>query len=303
MNSIKSRLIRVFLIIISVTTVGSLVFFGLNLIIIRQYKAISDLMIAEYSLVNTSSELIAAYNTRIQSAGTDVSISDTKIQEAKSEIHDLIRFLDRNITSVESRSNYLGLKNSVENLVSLIDDSIGKVKEQNIVDYVDDYNKANQIYGFVRENGTNLIFSELKYTSVVSRQIDLNSIITAIFDLSALAALSIVSVVFCLRFARALASPLTTLTAASTELAHGNMEIVIDPNILERTDEVGILAKSFNTMAIRLREKVGQLDQAKGKLEENLKEVERMNSVMIGRELTMIELKKEIDKLKANPKS
>ena len=105
-------------------------------------------------------------------------------------------------------------------------------------------------------------------------------------------------ILFSLRFARTISEPLVSLTVASKQLAEGNMDFTIDKNLLKQGNEVGTLAISFYTMKDKLRSKIIQLDEARTSVEKNLKEVERMNTLMVGRELTMITMKKEIEQLK-----
>ena len=58
-------------------------------------------------------------------------------------------------------------------------------------------------------------------------------------------------------------------------------------------DEIGRLASSFNEMADNLQESYKTVED---KVEQRTKQLEELNKKMVGRELKMIELKKEIKK-------
>ncbi len=66
------------------------------------------------------------------------------------------------------------------------------------------------------------------------------------------------------------------------------VNIALEEKVKERTKDLEIMAKN-------LEEEVGQRTQ---ELEKKLKELEKTNKLMIGREIKMIELKKEIKELK-----
>lgn len=79
--------------------------------------------------------------------------------------------------------------------------------------------------------------------------------------------------------------------------------------VVHSSDEFGKLAAAFNLMAETLQESQQNLEQkvaqrtqdlegAKRSLEQNLTDAEKMNNIMVGRELKMIEMKKEIEELK-----
>jgi HAMP domain-containing protein len=294
MKSIKVKLLQVFFAIIITLIIGSLCLFALNLQVIQQYKAITDIMTTEYRLVDTAFSLITAYNIRVQSAGTDIKDSDSRIQNAKTTIRNELGYLDKNITDTESLSNYLGFKYSLQELIDQIDESIEKINKNNIKDYVSDYNTVNKQYGFVRDNGSVLIFSELKYATSVRKAIDRNYLLSIIVGLSALSVLCVSCIFYVLRFSKNFIAPLSNLTLAAQKLASGNMDFIIDASILEQKNEIGTLASSFDTMKQNLHDKMFQLNETSEKLENNLKEVERMNALMVGRELKIIELKKKV---------
>jgi len=299
MGSIKNRLLGAFLLVIAIFSIASFIFFILNFTAVQQYKSISDNMIAEYRMVDNTTKLIDAYNVYLQSAGTSTTKSKAQIEQAKAEIKELSFFLDTSILNLESKANYLGFNASVTQLIKKVDDSIKTFEQGSIKNYFSDYNEVNKEYGFVRSNGTSLIFSQLKYSTSIQNRINQTYFISITLGLSTLVLLIIGCTIFVIQFASKLTKPLTSLTNASEQLASGKMEVVIDNTLLEQKNELGTLAQSFNTMTLALREKMLQLDQEKKKAEENLHEVERVNALMTGREIKMIELKKEIAELKA----
>ncbi|MEI6280616.1 MAG: cache domain-containing protein [bacterium] len=80
---------------------------------------------------------------------------------------------------------------------------------------------------------------------------------------------------------------------------------------IDSGDEFGSLAVAFNKMSLQLgdlyrnldnkvQERTSELEKSKSELNEALNESERLNKTMVGRELEMIELKKQIDALKNN---
>ncbi len=87
------------------------------------------------------------------------------------------------------------------------------------------------------------------------------------------------------------------LKAAIAQIGAGKLDTQIAVN---SNDEIGDLASSFNEMAEHLEStttSIEKLQQAEEKLQKTVKELEQFNNLAVGRELQMIELKKEIDSL------
>lgn len=85
----------------------------------------------------------------------------------------------------------------------------------------------------------------------------------------------------------------------------------VKPIAITRSDELGELGSAFNNLSVKLsesriglerqvKERTKELDQKSSELKKTLAESERLNKSMIGRELEMIKLKKEIMALKKN---
>jgi HAMP domain-containing protein len=96
--------------------------------------------------------------------------------------------------------------------------------------------------------------------------------------------------------------PINDLTNAVKGIAVGNLLKHVS---IKSKDEVGQLAEAFNIMTDRLQKSYTELevslDEVKEKnklLDQKILEAQELNKLMVGRELKMIELKDEIDRLK-----
>lgn len=87
--------------------------------------------------------------------------------------------------------------------------------------------------------------------------------------------------------------PVLSLKKATNEIANGNLDQIL---VIKSDDELGALARSFNKMAVGLKESTENIET---KIAERTKELEKLNSFMIGREITMIDLKKRIKDLES----
>ncbi len=102
-------------------------------------------------------------------------------------------------------------------------------------------------------------------------------------------------------FQRLIVSPIHKLTEASKKISAGDLNQVID---VRSNDEIGVLATVFNKMTSNLQELYSGMEKKVSEktalLETKLSELERVNKLMVDRELKMIELKKENEALKAH---
>ena len=150
-------------------------------------------------------------------------------------------------------------------------------------------------------------------TSVLGSNLALITFITLIF-------IFIVS----LFFSQLVVNPIKKLHKGAEIIRKGNLDYKVD---IRTGDEIEQLAKEFNRMAERLGQSKAALEESKAVLEikvaartkelkelaesleeqvkgrtkelqEKMKELERFNRLAVGRELKMIELKKEIERLK-----
>jgi len=86
--------------------------------------------------------------------------------------------------------------------------------------------------------------------------------------------------------------PIIALKGVSQEVAKGDLTKRAD---VESNDEIGQLAQSFNKMTDNLQRSRANIEK---KVADRTADLEKLNKSMIGRELKMMELKKEILKIK-----
>jgi HAMP domain-containing protein len=95
---------------------------------------------------------------------------------------------------------------------------------------------------------------------------------------------------------RQIIKPIGMLKKSVHVIASGNFNENVN---FKSKDEIGQLARDFNKMRIKLKKSTENIQQ---KVEERTSALKKLNRLMMGREFRMIELKKEIQKLKNQSK-
>ncbi|MDG6218760.1 MAG: histidine kinase N-terminal 7TM domain-containing protein [Candidatus Thermoplasmatota archaeon] len=104
-------------------------------------------------------------------------------------------------------------------------------------------------------------------------------------------------------YAKTFSDPIRKLDTYAKEISQGNLNIRAD---IKTSDEIGSLASSFNNMAENLKLQTSGLerkvDERTSDLQEKIEELEEFKRLVVGRELRMIELKKQIKRLEDDHK-
>ena len=168
------------------------------------------------------------------------------------------------------------------------------IYEQGLIDYVNrrgaEYHQA-------------LLASTKTIDSATARAQDLirfSTLSVLVFVIIALALSTVVS----LYTFHSIASRLAYLKTATEEIGKGKLDTCIEVN---SNDEIGQLANSFKKMTENLQKTTTSVDKlnkeiterkkTEDDLQKTVKELEQFNGLAVGRELQMVELKKEIDVL------
>lgn len=131
---------------------------------------------------------------------------------------------------------------------------------------------------------------EEAYESVNNMQ----NVLTIILSISA-----VIVLIVAFFYAKTFSEPIKKLDNYAKEISEGNLNINAS---IQTSDEIGSLAESFNKMAKSLKKNTENLEQQVNErtkeLQEKVDELERFKKVTVGRELKMVELKKQIEQLK-----
>lgn len=304
MNSLGSKIQLAFIVSISVIAVCALVMLSINQVNSLQTQRIVDRMTTEYSLISISNDLVQSYNA-VTKNPTDPQVT-SHYESLHTNILSTLTSLNKTITQQETRILFAGVEHTVRAVLDDCDKGIAEIKQNNFTSLSDHYAQANSDNGFVNDNTRTLLENELKilYTSQQSLQRTYTITITGTVGLFLL----IIGIIIALArsFTIQLVKPLTALSFFAKDIADGNLETHEKQAFEITNDEIGSLTQSVQTMVRKLIEMIDkehstndELKHASDTLSENNSELQRMNALMIGRELKMTELKKEIEELKS----
>jgi len=185
---------------------------------------------------------------------------------------------------------------------------------------------SNLILAFIIFQGYETIVSQIK--PFLSEDIFQNVVVNLsntwmIVVGSTIIFILLLAILFAVLFTANILKPLRNLLGAVSEVKKGNLNVRVETEI---RDEIGELANQFNAMIlelksarrlleeekevleIRVRARTQELEELAKSLEEKVKErtkeleerigeLEKFHSLTVGRELKMIELKKELERL------
>ena len=89
-----------------------------------------------------------------------------------------------------------------------------------------------------------------------------------------------------------ISDPIKELEKGANIIREGNLDYKVG---IDSEDEVGVLSHTFDKMTEELKNNIENIEK---KVEERTKQLEEVNKIMTGREIKMIELKKQIEELK-----
>jgi methyl-accepting chemotaxis protein len=304
MNSIKTKIILAFSLILFILAVlvTSIVLVEFNLV--DRYKKSNETIIYEQTL-KTDVSLLAEYGYNAFKTH-DYDQYNAKLSEVNKTESILNTRLSDNSISDETKLAYRSLKNSLNTVVGIISNAKTKLERSgDIVGISAAFTDANNKFEFVKQNINDLLIIETSNISNTTQEITKIQTVVRPAVVISIIVIFFILIIFSLFFARSITDPIIILSKTVEDIISGKTNIKVKNELLERPDEIGSLSISFDIMMKKLNEKILGLESSDKdlraavlKLNEQIDETSRLNKLMVGRELKMIELKEEIKKLK-----
>ncbi|TYB32196.1 MAG: cell wall metabolism sensor histidine kinase WalK [Candidatus Mcinerneyibacterium aminivorans] len=261
MFKIKSIYLKIFisfLLLIAVIT-GFFLYFSYNTIYNNYIDSKTEsLKKINYFLESTVSEFIdnpESLDKKIKELGNKTDVRITIVKKNGEVIAD----------SFNNPKNMENHKNRIE-LVNSLDKGSGKAvrysetEDKRMLYVAITYNENEEVKAFIRSS---LYLDDIKTT--------INELFERIFVISIL--IIVFSLLGAYIFAKTISHPIKRLTEASSEVAEGNFDVKV---YLNKKDEFGVLANSFNYMTERINRLFSEVRENQKKLEAIIESIQEL---------------------------
>lgn len=267
----------------------------MDFVIIKKYENLTNTMIVEYKLIETTTNLIESFHKLIKYINDPIKIN--QFIDVRKELKTLLTILDENITDYDSLIIYFGLKNTINDVIFECDRGVNAALEGNYSEITTRYDTANRKNVFVRENTASLLLKQLEYIKNLQTQIARTQLLTQIITLILFFIVVTGCVIYSILFSKKLISPLVNLTKLAKVIESGNLKATVSKDLLQGNDEIAVMANSFNAMIFSLRNNIQKLQEYNTRLIEAKQQIEIESKEIASKELTIAQLK-DLDKLK-----
>jgi methyl-accepting chemotaxis protein len=278
-----------------------LVSIGHRVIIVR-YEQVDDGIFLQYDIINRINDLVLAYITYRNVGGSD---------ELQAYI-DIRATVDADLTQLEStamgdqeRSAFDGMRSTVRAIETTTDDGVKAYQAGDLAGGAQAYTDAASKLVFVRDDAAALILRQLDRAQQLRSQVTQAEQVGLGAGLVVLLSVIGACIVVATAFARSLVNPMTALSDVATRVGKGDLEVKVEPYLLARKDELGILARSFEAMLTSLHDTIQSMEKANhasveatAHLEEQNRTLEQLNRVFVQREQRVNELQEELERAK-----
>jgi methyl-accepting chemotaxis protein len=302
MNSIGSKIRATLVGSIVIIALCSLVMLLINQINTYNGNRIITTMTTEYSIISLTQNLVQAYNDICRNPeNKQLIVEYTKIH---TKLTTTLTQLKSTISYRESAVLFIGVENTVTNVLKSCDTGLLEIRNNNFQNLSTYYAEANKGNVYVSENTTSLIQKELEHLSQTQKDSQKYYLITLFGSLGIFIVIVLTMTLYAKSFSKQLILPLTNLSLFAKDIADGKLDIANKEATETSNDEIGSLSTSIHIMVTNLIDSLNKKQQANEEIvkantlqEQKSKELEEMNKLMVGRELKMAELKKEITDL------
>ncbi|MCX6730924.1 MAG: hypothetical protein NTZ55_03680 [Candidatus Roizmanbacteria bacterium] len=287
---------------ILVIGVFAAIMFLINQLNVYQNQRIIQTMTMEYSIISMSDNLIKTYNNAGKNSGNMQFFSE--YQTIKENLLNVIILLKTRIVSEESKMLLLGVEHTANKVISECDTGLKEIKASELQNFSEHFAQAHKENEFVQSNTAALLQKELEYLSSTQEKSQQLYFITLTTSSIIFLFVIFVMIIYASNFSKQLINPIENLTKSVEQVAAGKMDVLINQELINQKDEVGILSRSFVMMVSNIKDMITKLNysniqitNSKDALEKGNTELKKLNQFMVDREIKMIELKKRISEL------
>jgi methyl-accepting chemotaxis protein len=301
MNSIKKRVLLSYLTIIACVITLSIITVVVNYYLVSQYEQVNSNIVEIQALSDEASGLTGdAYNGFQTNSYSKYDQRVIRVRAIEKNLD--MRFGNNQVSLIA----YRGVKNSLEAVTKNISEVRKQLQKSGDLDSLSTFYKENTTqYDYAAQSITDLTLAEDVNLAKVTQQMEKLKVLLIYLTIAIFILGTLIATVLAVVFSNRLIDPLVSLAFIAGKITSDNLVLSVEEKMIKRQDEIGSLFRAFESMLRQIREKIekinesnAQLEKTKKIAEESLKDLENLNNLMVGRELKMIELKKEIALLK-----
>ena len=282
--------------------ITSFIFAYTHITLIDKYRSINDRLLTEYQLISSANDIVSSYNSAIQlnSPGRVEAY-----RSARRNMNVLISGLTPPNYNQSYQLQYQGVATIIAKITSNTDAGIGELAEGGIVGTTLHFDQAATLLPYLKDSVSDLILIELENGIIIQKQIKSIERVGLIGGMLVTGMMVLLSMVISYRLAQEITGPLSRLANNASRVSPERQNQPLDEDLQSRGDEIGVLARSLQGMidglhgnVMKVMDSNRQLTEMANQMTKNNADLERFNKLTVNRELTMIELKKEIGTLK-----
>lgn len=250
--SIRSKLLIFFPMLVLLTnTITFLLFVNANTVQ-ESYETMMERVLSyQRGIQIVETQLQNTYEFLINPSEANASKADS----SKDELMNYLSYIEQRPPSFADHSVFTGFLHLIENLSAQTDNALESGKAELLEEALSYYEKAERTAQFIREDGQQLIDTELsEYVPIyeqIQNQIDrLNSYGLYVFGINLL-----LSIVLAVWISRSITYPVAQLVRMASSFSKGNLND--PPDVIHRNkDELGILSDAFVQMREDIKERM-----------------------------------------------